>query len=118
MWMMREFHEYVRVGKLAYVAGNFRPSSYLYGLVIILALIGAGGAVAARGGALKRVVVTVSSCSFSIFLIHPLIMEVTAARLRIMPIAPLLQSPFDCAGDWRCLPDRPPDRKGAGRQLG
>jgi hypothetical protein len=25
MWMMREFHEYVRAGKLAYVAGNFRP---------------------------------------------------------------------------------------------
>lgn len=88
-WMMREFHTYVRLGKAAYVATNFRPSAYTYGLVLIVALIGLGGVLVARGERLKSAIVHVSKYSFSVYLIHPLVMELTTERLRMLPLSPI-----------------------------
>lgn len=90
VWVMQEFQAYVQIGKLAYVATNFRPSAYAYGLVVILALIGVGIALAERGGWVKKLIQTFSKYSFAVYLAHPLVMQATAKVLSVFDIGPLV----------------------------
>lgn len=89
VWVMQEFQAYAAIGKLAYVATNFRPSTYAYGLVFILALLGLGTMLAERGGWLKNLIDSFAKYSFAIYLIHPLVMQGTTKVLRLLPIGGL-----------------------------
>jgi len=89
-WVLREFYTYVRIGKLAYVATNFRPSAYWYGIMFMLAALGAGQALWQRGTWLNGVVKEVSRYSFAIYLVHPLAMEATANLLGPLNLGPFV----------------------------
>lgn len=90
VWVMREFYDYVRIGRLAYVATNFRPSAYWYGIIFMLAAVGAGQALWERRTWLNGVVKELSRYSFAIYLIHPLAMEATATLLDPLDLGPLV----------------------------
>ena len=89
VWVMKEFQAYVEIGKLAYVATNFRPSTYTYGLIFILALLGMGMMLAEHGGWLKNLIDSFAKYSFAIYLIHPLVMQFTTKALGLLNIGGL-----------------------------
>jgi surface polysaccharide O-acyltransferase-like enzyme len=90
IWVMREFYTYVSMGKLAYVATNFRPSAYWYGLVIMLGLVGVGAAWTERASWVKKAVLSFGKYSFGVYLVHPLFMQVTAKLLHLLNIGPVV----------------------------
>lgn len=90
VWVMQEFFAYVQIGRLAYVATNFRPSAYWYGLVIMLALLGTGEVVAARDSWFRRLLMDLGKYSFGIYLVHPLVMAATGKLLRLVSIGPTI----------------------------
>lgn len=90
VWVLQEFWAYVQIGKLAYVATNFRPSAYTYGLVIMLATIGFGAVLTERPGWITRGILSFSKYSFGVFLIHPLVMHGIKKALSLLPVGALV----------------------------
>lgn len=89
-WVMQEFNAYVQVGRLAYVATNFRPSAYWYGLAIMVAAIGLGEVIVRRGGFLRSLLLDFGKCSFGVYLVHPLVMLASAKLLGYFALGPVL----------------------------
>jgi surface polysaccharide O-acyltransferase-like enzyme len=90
VWVMQEFHAYVGMGKLAYVATNFRPSAYSYGLVIMLAMVGLGAVLSERAGWAMHAIESFSKYSFTVYLVHPLVQQATSKVLSPLSIGPLI----------------------------
>jgi len=89
VWVLVEFQAYVSAGRLAYVATNFRPSAYTYGLAVMPAIIGLGEVLTGRSAGVRRAIRWLSRLSFGVYLVHPLVMSVARNILGLLDLGAL-----------------------------
>ncbi|MFZ5817874.1 MAG: acyltransferase [Bacillota bacterium] len=89
-WMMVEYAQALaRPGvTVGFAATGFRPSAYVYSLVAIVGLVGLGGWLQEREGWWNRALLEMGKHSFGIFLVHPLVLELTTRLLRPLLLTP------------------------------
>lgn len=89
-WMMFEFMQTISQPGMTvgFAATGFRPSAFVYALAATIALLGFGGWALERQGWHTRVLMELGKHSFGIFLVHPLILELTTRLLRPLALTP------------------------------
>lgn len=106
-WVMVEYMQAMAQPGMTvgFAATGFRPSAYLYSIVAVVALLGFGGWSLGRGdGWLNRILLEFGKHSFGIFLVHPLLLDLTERALRPLALTPslhlLLISPVVLVGSY------------------
>lgn len=90
-WMMQEYLQAMTQPGMTvgFAATGFRPTAFLYALAAIVALLGFGGWTLKREAAWpNRILLELGKHSFGIFLIHPLVLELSVRLLRPMNLTP------------------------------
>lgn len=82
-WMMAEYLQAMaRPGaSVGFAATGFRPSAYIYSLGAVVAIVGFGGWLMAREGRVSQGFLEFGKHSFGIFLVHPLVLDLTLRSL-------------------------------------
>lgn len=89
-WMMTEYMRAFAIPGMTvgFAATGFRPSAFLYALVAIVTLLGFGTWLLERESWVSRLLLELGKHSFGIFLVHPLVLELSIRLLRPIALTP------------------------------